>query len=145
MLRFTYDMKAHKRSHDWYVALSHTVTSGFAIPLILAAAYAYALVPLLGIRLDTSTSALMSGIVSVCSIWLGVRYSAVYIRRTYSPESRKRIVGLASVFFGAILLLFLVPQYLAGEGEAYRTIELLSAFASVAVFHYASKRELLKY
>jgi hypothetical protein len=134
---------AAKKRHDWYAALSHALTSGFAIPLILATAYAYALVPLLGIDTATPYSALVSGLIALCSIWLGVKYSSVYLRRAYTLESRRRIVPLASFFFLLMLAAVAVPGLAEEDGSGYRAISAVSALLSVCVFYYVSRRELV--
>jgi hypothetical protein len=135
---------AAKKRQDWYAALSHALTSGFAIPLILATAYAYALVPLFGIDTATSASALVSGIIALFSIWLGIRYSSVYLRRAYSLESRRRIVPLASLFFMLMLGAVVLPGLLQEVESTYRIIDAASALLSVCVFYYVSRRELIR-
>lgn len=132
-----------KKHQDWYVAFSHALTSGFAIPLILASAYAYALVPLLGIDTSTSSSALVSGVIALFSIWLGVRYSSVYLRRAYPLQSRRRIVPLATLFFLLLLCAIVLPGLVQESGRTYRVIEAVSALLSVCVFYYVSRRELI--
>lgn len=134
---------AEREKEDWYVAGRHAITSGFAIPLILSSAYAFALAPALGLDTSNVFASTIGVVVSVASVWLGVKYSAQYLRR-FSELNRARVVNLASLYFFLILVVFFVPTWFEGGGDIlYRAIDSAGAIASVAVFYYASRRELL--
>jgi amino acid permease len=137
-------MAKAKKSQDWYVAASHTITSGFAIPLIIAAAYLYAAAPLLNLDTSSHLSQAIAAGIGVLSIWLGVKYSAVYIRRTYEMDDRHTIANLATVFFVLILALFTMPELFGADvitiGQFINTV---GAIISALVFYYASHREFL--
>lgn len=134
-------MKERKRSADWYIAATHYLTAGFAIPFIVGLVYAFTLLPFLidiGSAFVTYVASLLLGILA---IWFGVMYAARYLKRTYIIENPRRIVKLSVAYFviiaGGFLLLGIFTGKLAGVNMGY---EILDFIIQVGVFYGASVR-----
>ncbi len=87
-----------KESKLWYISATHYLTSGFVIPLILSALSVFLLKSFFG----TSYQAwqfLTVLIVSLLSVYLGVIYSASYLKKTYKIKDAKKIIKYSSIYF----------------------------------------------
>ena len=139
---------AQKKSSNWYIAATHYLTAGFAIPfvigliasfLIRAGALAFLSAPLLLM--------IFLLVIRVLSIWLGIKYSANYLKKAYIIDDKDKIVNLATVYFvvlnfGYFLIqIFSSNKFLggkvAGVDIAYSLIGLIIA---AVLFYIFSKK-----
>jgi hypothetical protein len=104
--------KQKKESKDWYIAATHYLTAGFVVPLVAGLLEVYFLLPLLGIDGEPSfATKFLDAAVFISSIWLGVKYSANYVKKTYLLPRRMRIVNLSSIYFAVIVGIWQLIQF----------------------------------
>ena len=139
---------AQKKSSNWYIAATHYLTAGFAIPfvigliasfLIRAGAPAFLSAPLLLM--------VFLLVIRVLSIWLGIKYSANYLKKAYIIEDKDKIVNLATTYFVVLNFGYFLVQIfssnkfigrgLAGADTAYSLVEIIIA---VVLFYIFSKK-----
>ncbi len=82
-------MKERKKSSNWYMAATHYLTAGFAIPFVIG------LVATLLVRVGLSTFfsvplllTIFLLVIGVLSIWLGTMYSANYLKKAYIIDDK---------------------------------------------------------
>lgn len=134
-----------KQASDWYLALTHTLTSGFVIPLLIGIVYAFAVAPFLGFEQQSSSDALLTVAVSLFSLWLGVMYSARYINASYVITDPSRIVNLSTIYFAVLVGVFLIADvitFLNADQALYAAIDSAGLIASCGLFYYVSKKRL---
>ena len=94
-----------KKSSNWYIAATHYLTAGFVVPLLLGflASFLASIIPLFTAGIG---KVLFGFIFLVLAIWLGIMYSAKYLKRTYiiTSEDKSRIVSLATMYFVVLRL-----------------------------------------
>ena len=136
-------MKERKQSSSWYIAATHYLTAGFAIPLIVNIIAAFTVVPFLvstGSPIVVFAGTLAIGLIA---IWFGVMYSANYVKKTYIILDPKRVVKFSTeyliVVLGGILVFFQMAQGVTIEGVISSAINLAVV---VAVFNFASTKYL---
>lgn len=133
-----------KQSAIWYIAATHYLTAGFAIPfvggLVLGFVHYYAL-PTPNDLVTLSMKALESVILT----YLGVMYGAKYVNKTYVITDASKIVKLStkyfvslSVFWWALTFFFL--SQLPEVSSAIVSIGVATTVASIVVFYFASKK-----
>jgi len=132
-------MKEKKQSKDWYVAVTHYLTAGFAIPWIAALVLGIPLTILIGTNHIMFLTIVMS-IIWLLSIWLGVMYGAKYVNKTYVIKNRDHVAKLAVTYLaiiGGVYRFFI----LFFKGMATPLIVELVFFATgVALFYFLSKK-----
>ena len=132
-------MKEKKQSKDWYVAVTHYLTAGFAIPWVIVLVFGIPLTILIGTSHIMFLTIAMS-IVWLLSIWLGVMYAAKYINKTYVIKNRDHVAKLAAtylVIIGGVYRFFIFFF----KGVALPLIVELIFFATgVALFYFLSKK-----
>jgi hypothetical protein len=148
-------MDTRKASAPWYIAATHYLTAGFAIPfiggLLLGIVFG-----ILGISLgDGPLSGLYLAPFSLLMVYFGVIYSARYLRRKYIIQDAMHIVNLSTIYLIVIRVLFtgfgaaiLLSPMAAGTPQAQALpmllgIGALQALLEVAVFYYTSKQQLV--
>lgn len=87
-----------KESKLWYISATHYLTSGFVVPLILSVLSVFLFKSFLGNSYQI-WQFLITLIVSFFSIYLGVMYSASYLKKTYKIKNAKKIIKYSSVYF----------------------------------------------
>lgn len=134
--------KPKKNSADWYIATTHFLTAGFAIPLLggLAFAYINALIfPQDGVLIRVA--AFSEG---VALVYFGVMYAAAYVNKTYVIRDARRIVTLSTTYYIVLgVVFFAVPLLLLSKSGSIPAPDLFVAISSiigVAVFYFASKK-----
>jgi len=128
-------MKEKKISADWYIAATHWLTAGFAIPLIIGFVAAIPLA--LFFAKEAIIFQISISVLSILSVWLGVMYSASYVNKTYVIKNPLVIVKIATVYLvviGGGLRLYEVSQ------TKTVGIEFITFIIGVAVFYFTSKR-----
>ena len=121
-------MKAKKEVSTWYAAATFYLTAGFAMPLLFGSIYSFIISPFVG----PGTLDDMLGIVfGLLGIWMGIIYSARYIRKAYIIKDRNKIINLATIYLIVLLLLWWViilriPIFLIGYAIRVVIFYLLS-------------------
>lgn len=138
---------AQKKSSNWYIAATHYLTAGFAIPfvigliasfLIRAGASVFLTAPLL--------LTLFLLLVRVLAIWLGTKYSANYLKKAYIIENKDKVVNLAVIYFFVLNLVYVFIQIAGGIGfvekvsGADMAYSLVSMIVAGFLFYVFSKR-----
>jgi len=91
-------MKEKKKSANWYIAATHYLTAGFAIPFLIGLAASFILLPLIELG-STLLITIFLLVVRLLAIWFGVMYAANYLKKTYIIEDKNKIVNLATMYF----------------------------------------------
>lgn len=107
-------MKERKKSANWYIAAAHYLTAGFAIPILIGLVATFIIFPLLSLK-----SAVLifwfKSVLSILAIWLGVIYSARYLRKTYIIENKNSIVNLSTTYLVIIGTAYTLFQLFSGK------------------------------
>jgi hypothetical protein len=139
-------MSAKKEKADWYIAGVHMITAGFAIPIIFGLAYIFVVVPFLGIDIETPLGFVIGETIGLAIIYLGVWYSAEYIKRTYIFPNPMRIVNLSTLYLGVLMALSATADiFVPAEGledTFYIVGNVVTSAAVLAVFYFSSRRKL---
>jgi len=132
--------KAHS---DAYIAGTHAITAGLAIPIMIDIAYAFVLAPLIGIDKTSITSNFVDIIVNLMALWIGVKYSVSNIHKTCIVNNWRRIANLSTLYLFLLLLIPLAASSYVGAGMLKGSLfDWLSATAAIVVFYYTSSKEL---
>lgn len=94
-------MKEKKQSANWYIAATHYLTAGLAMPFIIGLVVG---LPLAFLFKDGNLLilSLLLGVVWIFSVWAGVLYSAKYLNKTYIIKDSAKIIKLATIYFVVI-------------------------------------------
>jgi hypothetical protein len=87
-------MKEKKKLSNVWIAVTHDIIVGIIFTLINVAA---AFILVLSIKSVSSLSIALS-VVKIIAIWLGVMFSAYYLKKTYIIENKNKIVNLATIY-----------------------------------------------
>jgi hypothetical protein len=133
-------MKEKKKSSNWYIAATHYLTAGFAIPFLIGLAATFIVFPL--IKLELSFLITIFGIgIRILSIWLGIMYSANYLKKTYIIENKTKIVNLSTMYLVVLNVGYILVQIIrvgtAGLDIAY---SFFSAILVSFLFYIFSKK-----
>ncbi|OGG50135.1 hypothetical protein A2763_01160 [Candidatus Kaiserbacteria bacterium RIFCSPHIGHO2_01_FULL_54_36] len=148
-----------KVSKDWYIAATHYLTAGFAIPFLISAAFTLATIPFIG--MDENGN-LVNGnaqtfmyfapiIVGIIATWFGVMYSSRFLKKRYVIPDANRIIKLSTIYFAAIFLIFEVwlvvselyaPQMPTSEFLEYVGTDVLFGIVGTYIFYAASVKYL---
>ncbi len=112
-------MKERKQSKDWYIAATHWLTAGFAIPFIIALVVGIPAIALIG-KNNTIVLTIIMSAVWILSIWLGVMYAAKYVNKTYIVKNNENIAKLATIYLGVL-------------GGGYRLINLSKGITTESI------------
>ena len=136
-------MKEKKQSSSWYIAATHYLTAGFAIPFVVNLIALFIVVPFL---VATGFPAVVfAGILAInlVAIWLGVMYSANYVKKTYIISDHRKVVKFSTsylvVLFGGFLIFSQVAQGVSVDGIVFLVINFVTV---VAVFYFFSTKYL---
>jgi len=130
-------MKQRKKSANWYVAATHYLTAGFVVPLLMGLLSAFVIIPMVETLDLPILSAVVSWIIMFLSIWLGIMYSARYLRSTYviTPENKNKIIKLATIYFAVINTFFLLAQ-----AAVFGFFAFFLVAAAIAFFYFLSRK-----
>ena len=140
-------MKQKKKQALWYTAATHFLTAGFVVPLVgsVLVVFIYAAIANPFLPSIASVIAIVS---SLAFIWLGVIYSARFIKGRYILDDPKRLVLLSTyyaigvaVVFTALDLLFPDPAF--PLTTATFVTQLGTDVVYIIAFYLASKKYLL--
>lgn len=135
--------KERKASATWYIATTHYLTAGFAIPFIANLAIGFILAPLFGP--GTLTTLALSLVIGAAAVWFGVVYSASFLEKTYIIPDSKRVITLATTYYAVLNILFTIGVlFIPSDTEAGTTaafiFSTIMTAVGMAVFYVASKR-----
>ena len=136
-------MKERKQSSSWYIAATHYLTAGFAIPLVVNIIAAFTVIPLFGST--GSPIVVFAGTLAIglVAIWFGVMYSVNYLKKTYIILDPKRIVKFSTAYLvvvlGGVLIFSQIVQGLTIGGIILAAINFVVV---VTVFNFASTKYL---
>lgn len=127
-------MKQKKVSSNWYIATTHWLTSAFAIPLILGFIFLY-IIGYIYINYKINMALLIVPFYPLV-YWLGAKYSASYLNRTYIIKDSNDIAKKATIIAVIIGGIYRLLQIMGGK----ITIEQLAFVLSMIAFYFASKK-----
>lgn len=148
-------MDTRKASAPWYIAATHYLTAGFAIPFIGGL--------ILGVGMgiarispgDGPFSGLYLAPFSLLMLYFGVIYSARFIQRRYIITDAMHIVNLSTGYLIALRVIFmllgaavLLSPVATGTPQAQALpmllgVGVIQAVLEVAVFYFTSKQQLV--
>jgi hypothetical protein len=136
-------MKERKKSANWYIAATHYLTSGFAIPFLIALAITFIVNLLPVLKTAVSTFFFRLIVINILAFWLGVMYSAGYLKRTYIMENGVKIVNLSTAYLVVLNVAYILFQVLSGKmiGSAI-TYTLIQFIVSATLFYVFSRKYL---
>lgn len=136
-------MSEKKKSADWYVAATHYIivtTIGVIVSFLIS--IVRVIMPLLaGIGLT-----IVSLIIGVLGLWIGVMYSAKYIKNHYIVEDKTKIINLATIYLVVFSIVFNIGYVLVGEITGVKlpgsdtAYSILSLITSAVLFYVFSKK-----
>jgi hypothetical protein len=134
-------MKEKKQSKDWYIAATHWLTSGFAIPFLMTLIIGIPLVILIGEK-NIIPLVIASQIVYFFSIWLGIIYSSKYITKTYIVNDKDKIANLSTIYLIVLGGGFRIYNLLTKGMDIEFIINACGFVVVVLIFHILSKKYL---
>jgi len=138
-------MKQKKQSSNWYIAATHYLTAGFAIPFIINLIAGFTLLPLINkIELNVLTT-LFNLILLALSVWFGVMYSAKYLKRTYIIQNREAIIKSSTTYMVVLMTAYFALPFFTGHVNLSNILSYsISAVIFLSVraisFYAASKK-----
>lgn len=135
--------KERKVSATWYIAATHYLTAGFAIPFIANLGIGFILAPLFGA--GTLITLVFSLAIGAAAIWLGVIYSANFLEKTYIIPDSKKVITLATAYYAVLNIVFTIGiLFIPSDTETATTaafiFSTIMTAVGIAVFYIASKR-----
>ncbi len=97
-------MKKRKKSANWYVAATHYLTSGFVVPFLIYLVSGFTIMPFVESLNSFALNIATRAIIGILAIWLGIMYSARYLRKAYiiDNESKEKVVNLSTIYFAVL-------------------------------------------
>jgi hypothetical protein len=134
-------MKEKKQSKDWYIAATHYLTAGFAMPLIVGLVLSIPVMLITGENNAVLFQILMQ-IIWIFTIWLGIMYSAKFLAKVYVIKNSSNIIRLATVYFGVIgtILRIVRMKNIANGIDLVYIINIVCFIVGIAVFYVLSKK-----
>ncbi|MFH1657186.1 MAG: hypothetical protein ABH919_01850 [bacterium] len=123
-------MKEKKQSKDWYIAATHWLTAGFAVPFLVRLLVT---LPLAFVVKNSELLVVSIYAVELLAIWLGVMYSAGYINSTYIIKDSDNIVKIATIYIVVVAFLNLMISEIS-------LINVVFLVTSIIIFNVASKK-----
>ncbi|MFH1233931.1 MAG: hypothetical protein V1649_04795 [Patescibacteria group bacterium] len=131
-------MKEKKQSKEWYIAATHWLTAGLAMPFLLTLILGIPAALVIGKDNIALLTVVMSAI-WILSLWLGVMYSAKYLAKTYIIKNSDNIIRLAAIYLAVLGGGFRLIGLSKGITLA-SMIDLGFFVVGVAVFYILSKK-----
>lgn len=92
-----------KKSSNWYIAATHYLTAGFAIPLVIGLIATFLIKVSAPIFISAPILlAIFLLTIKLLSLWLGIRYSANYLEKAYIIDNKDKIVNLSTIYFAVL-------------------------------------------
>ena len=131
-------MKEKKHSANWNIAATHYLTAGFAFPWI--ANFVGGIIVAIFIPRGFLLFLLLA-LLSLLGAWLGVKYSANYLKKTYIIPDKNKIVKLSTIYYVAIIGAFFIGEIAL---QKFSSLDLVLEFIRLSaigtVLYYASQR-----
>ena len=149
-----------KEAKDWWIAMTHFLTAGFVIPLIII--FPGGIILLLLNLPKTLNHFILSPLIGILGLYLGVRYSARYLTTHYYIKDKNKIARLATSFYFVIVgpfilfsvFLAIISPWLLGpaEGAGELKLKLYSRsfwrlfifIINISLFYIFSKRWIVQ-
>ncbi len=136
-------MKEKKKSSNWYIAATHYLTAGFAIPFIIGLVATFILLPL--IKLGSSLLIMVFLLViRILSIWLGTIYSANYLKKTYIIENKDKIINLATTYLVVLNGGYILLNILIGKATGIALVYSFVGFIIAAFLFYIISKKYIQ-
>lgn len=136
-------MKKRKQAKDWYISATHFLTAGFILPLLINL-IAGLVLSLLGIKSIVLISIIATGI-WVLAIWLGVMYSANYLKKTYIIRDKDVIAKLSTIYYIVFRFSFIVIGFLSAiELTMFEILfEIVNSVFVIVLFYLFSEKYIV--
>ncbi|HBX49541.1 MAG: hypothetical protein UR66_C0004G0120 [Candidatus Moranbacteria bacterium GW2011_GWE1_35_17] len=132
-------MKEKKQSANWYIAATHYLTAGFAIPFVIGLIVGIPVFLILGkdeILLSNAVNLISAPII----VWLGVMYSAKYINKTYLIKDSQKIINLATIYLVIIAGGLNMRSAIMDNFDVVSILGIVRVVAMAIVFYITSKK-----
>jgi len=106
-------MENKKQSKEWKIAAMHFLLS-CAVALIIIAMVMFILFPMIIFgAIDVFIDFFC--VVSILSIWSGVRTSGIYITKSYEIENKDKVIILATIYYVIVMIVWSIvdPRIIA--------------------------------
>ena len=135
-------MKVKKEAADWNVAVTHYLTSGFAIPCVMAVIMAPLIMVLTKVLVLRSILIFISDFIG---LWLGIISSVKYLAKTYIVKSPEKVLFLSTVYFLVLNFIMFVIIWCkkTGAAEEANIIVYLFVFALKGTFFYIVSKKYI--
>lgn len=134
-------MKEKKEAKDWYIAATHWLTAGFVMPFLVNLVIGFAIFPLL--NLESGILTLIISLVSaVLAIWLGVMYSANYLRKRYIVRDKNKVIVSATIYLFVLRVGYNIYYFWGAEKINITEVvfEAIGIILVVVLFYLFSKK-----
>lgn len=98
-------MKEKKQLKSWNIAITHWLTAGFVMPFLINLLAVFVIFPLIEIE-STIQVFIIDFILALMAVWLGVVYSAKYLRRKYIIVDKNKVVILSTIYLFVIRIVY---------------------------------------
>jgi hypothetical protein len=121
------------------IAATHWLTSGFAIPFVIALIVGIPVALIIGVNNAVALSVGMS-VVWIFSLWLGVMYSAKYLEKTYIINDSQKIAKLSAIYLAVIGGGFRLITMSRKGASLDLIVDFIFFAIGVAIFYVLSKK-----
>lgn len=131
-------MKEKKQSANWYIAATHYLTAGFAIPLLFSFVLGIPMVLIFG--KDGLAVSIANTILGAFIVWPSVIYSAKYINKTYIIRDSQKVATLATMYMIVIAGGLQFRSSLIAHFDVASILGIVRVVAMVFLFYVMSKK-----
>ncbi|QQS16182.1 MAG: hypothetical protein IPK84_02410 [Candidatus Moraniibacteriota bacterium] len=131
-------MKEKKQSANWNIAATHYLTSGLAMPFLVALVLGIPTFLLIG-KDDALLVVIANSALWFLGIWLGVRYSAKYLAKTYIVNDSNKVIKLATIYAAVLGGLFRINKMDKGI-SLEMAVDFILFVGIVIAFYLFSKK-----
>jgi len=131
-------MKEKKQSANWYIAATHYLTSGFAVPFVMGLFLGIPVAFVIG-KENILLGVIVSSMIWFLGTWLGVIYSAKYLAKTYIIKDSNKIIKLSTIYLAVLGGLYRLDKIDKGITTAY-IVDIILFAVIVFIFYYSSKK-----
>lgn len=147
-----------KQAADWYLTLVHCSIAGFVVPFLIMLAVVLVTFPFIafdsnGNFINLTTNIIVSiamSLIGAVAIWLGVRFSAKYLKRKYVFTNPRRILNLSTTYFvGIWIAVGFLSAVIIGTSDDPPMLSIDQIMSNVdmvvgaLVFYFATKKHFL--
>lgn len=133
-------MKEKRKAASWYIAATHYLTALVAVPFPFGILMAFVIMPLLA-SFPVLLIRVVQLLVLIFAIWLGVMYSARYIKKNYIIKDKVSVIQSATMYLVVLHLGYVVIQFSTGNiAEADLIYSIVRIVIIVPLFYFWSKK-----